>query len=86
MTAIYSSVIQVINDISRQKKMSDEELLNIDYLDKGLIDSFQIVEMITILEETFGIQFESDDLTSEEFRTLKGVSEIIKKKLKMKLK
>jgi acyl carrier protein len=62
--------------------MSDEKLLSIAYLDEGLIDSFQVIEMITRLEEKLKIKFSSHDLASEKFRTLKGVSEIIEKKSK----
>lgn len=80
---IVSELLRIVRAISGEKKMSDRALLPLEYLDKGLIDSFQFVEMITKLEENFGIKFSAAELTSERFRTLKGVAEIIKENIKV---
>ena len=76
---IEEQTIAVVKGISQQAEgMTDKELLNTMYLDKGLIDSFQVVRLITRLEDDFGIRFSAEDLSSKRFRTLKGVAEIIK--------
>jgi acyl carrier protein len=59
--------------------MSDEELLNYRYLDNHL-DSFGIMQFIMAVEEEFGITLDPQDTESEEFRTIGGVIEIIKRK------
>ena len=59
--------------------MSDEELLNYRYLDNHL-DSFGIMQFIIAVEEEFGITLDPQDTESEEFRTIGGVIEIIKRK------
>jgi len=59
--------------------MSDEELLNYRYLDNHL-DSFGIMQFIMAVEEEFGITLDPQDTESEEFRTIGGVIEMIKRK------
>jgi acyl carrier protein len=59
--------------------MNDEELLNYRYLDNHL-DSFGIVQFIMAVEEEYGIALTPEDTESEEFRTIGGVIEIIKRK------
>ena len=59
--------------------MNDDELLKYRYLDNHL-DSFGIIQFIMAVEEEFGIILEAEDTESEEFRTIGGVIEIIKRK------
>lgn len=56
---------------------SETELLDINYLDKGIIDSFGIVEMIVGLEGEFGITFPSEEMQKEEFGTVGGLIGIV---------
>ena len=74
---ITNKVIEVVREISSNIEESDEELIKADYLERGLIDSFQIVEMISKLEEAFNITFSPEDFESDKFRTLRGVVELI---------
>jgi acyl carrier protein len=59
--------------------MNDDELLKYRYLDNHL-DSFGIIQFIMTVEEEFDITLEAEDTESEEFRTVGGVIEIIKRK------
>ncbi len=68
-----------LNDV-KPLKMSEEEFLNYRYLDNHL-DSFEIIQFIMAIEEEFGIKLEPEDTESEEFRTIGGLIEIIKRKL-----
>jgi len=56
---------------------SEIELLDLNYLDKGIIDSFGIVEMIVSLEGEFGITFPPEDMQKEEFGTVGGLIGIV---------
>ena len=59
--------------------MSDEELLGYGYIN-GHLDSFGIIQFIMAVEEEFGITLDPQDTESEEFRTIGGVIEMIKRK------
>lgn len=84
MADINHQIINIFRKIKLVKELSDKELLAVNYLDQGFIDSLQIVEMITKLESHFNISFFSEELESAEFRTLGGVGELINQKLKHK--
>ena len=75
---VVNRVLKIVHEISGNAvALTDEQLLSTDYLDNGLVDSLQIVELITRLETEFSIRFSHQDLESERFRALKGVAEII---------
>ena len=52
---------------------SEEEKMTFNYLEGGLIDSFEIIEMVMRLESDFDIQFTPANMRSEEFRTVGGL-------------
>lgn len=58
---------------------SKAEYLNCKYLEVGLVDSMQLVEMIVLFEDEFKIKFTTEDLQSNEFRTISGLINIINK-------
>ena len=60
--------------------LSKEEFLQYRYLDNHL-DSFAIMQFILEIENQFNICLTPEDTESEEIRTIKGLSQIIKKKL-----
>lgn len=81
METTTKKIINAIRKISKTK-LSDKKILSAKYLDldKGLIDSLQIVELINELEKIFKIRFSSADLQSRKFMTVQGLSEIIGEK------
>ena len=63
---------------------SKTDYLDCNYLEAGLIDSMQLVEMIVLFENEFKIKFTSKDLQSLEFRNIGGLINIINHHLTMK--
>ena len=74
-------VLDYVNSKSKISGKSKNEQLNYDYLSSGSIDSMQMVEMIEFLESKFKIRFNSEDLQLNEFRSVGGLIEIIKRHL-----
>lgn len=55
---------------------------NASLFEDGLnVDSLAIVELVSLTEETFNIQFDDEDLSPENFSSLKVLSELVNKKL-----
>ena len=77
-----AEVLRIAREIMRDDTLNDSELLEREYLDEALIDSFQLVEMITALEVRFHVKFSAAELTSDGFRTLAGVVAIVDSNLK----
>ncbi|WP_167858535.1 acyl carrier protein [Methylobacterium nonmethylotrophicum] len=53
-----------------------------DLFEANVIDSFGFVELVSFLEQTFGIAIEEDDLTSPEMATLAGIERVVTGKLR----
>lgn len=48
-----------------------------DLLASGILDSFEIVEMVVELEEVFGIVIDVDLVTPENFRTVDSIIKLM---------
>ncbi|WP_456324637.1 acyl carrier protein [Desulfonauticus submarinus] len=54
-----------------------EEKLKVNYFEAGLIDSFGVIEMISEIEEYFGINFSEKHFQERRFATIGGLKDII---------
>ena len=52
---------------------------DVNYFEKGLIDSFAFLELIATCEEKFGMRFSDDDFQDEAIFTISGLIAIIEK-------
>ncbi|HHS84028.1 MAG TPA: acyl carrier protein [Gammaproteobacteria bacterium] len=50
------------------------------FLELGLLDSTGVIELVSFLEEEFGIQVEDDEITPENLDTLNRISSYIERK------
>lgn len=57
---------------------SKQEIRNCEYLDTGVLDSMEFIEMIVFLEDKFKIRFSSEHLQSEQFRKIGGLIDLVK--------
>ena len=55
--------------------------VTINYLEKGWIDSFSFVTLITNIEEKFDIRFSNDEFQDRSFATIDGITAIIEGKI-----
>ena len=53
-----------------------------DFIDSGLLDSFDIVQIISDLEENFNISVSALDLLPENFKNIDSIEKLVKKYLK----
>ncbi len=51
-----------------------------NYYDKGVIDSFSVIELIEDVETRFGIRFCNSDFRDKRFPTVAGLAELISEK------
>ncbi len=71
----------ITNDLDvnvNQESLVDDVCL----LEGGIgLDSIAVMELISILEQTFGFTFSDDDLNMEAFQTLTTLSEFVSQKV-----
>lgn len=51
-----------------------------DLFEAGVIDSFGVVELVTFIQEQFGVALENDDLMSPLLASISGLVELIDQK------
>lgn len=68
---IFSILQQVKNDVPDD--------FSTDLLNSGVFDSFDIVEVIGIIENTFSIEFDADDLLPENFCSVNNLANLVSK-------
>jgi len=54
-------------------------IANYNYLEMGLIDSMELVEMIVLFEDRFKIKFSTENLQADEFRSIGGLIKLVNK-------
>ncbi len=54
--------------------------LGSDLFEAGVLDSFGVVELVTFIQERFGVTLENDDLMSPLLASVSGLSELIEQK------
>jgi len=55
---------------------------NTSFLEKGIIDSTGILELIMFLEETYNIKIEDDEIVPENLDNLHNIAQFLERKLK----
>ena len=52
-----------------------------NYFEKGWIDSFKFISLVSEIEETFSISFSNDEFQATSFATIEGLVRTIKEKM-----
>lgn len=61
----------------RQNGLEDDD----SFLGKGIIDSTGVLELVSFLEETYGIKVEDEDLTTDNLDSIRDISAYLTRKL-----
>lgn len=48
--------------------------------ERGIIDSLHLIELIDLLQERFGMEVESDELSPENFESLQAMADYVRRK------
>ena len=61
----------------RKKKILPSQ----DFLNEGILDSFDLIDFVIFLEKKFNIKFDPEDLSNQSFPIIKKLAKIIEKKI-----
>ncbi len=50
-----------------------------DFIEEGLLDSFDVISLVTELEDKFGVLIDALDIVPENFNSVQAISDIVKK-------
>lgn len=71
----------LVNEIKKHHELAEGiNIDEIDYISEGYIDSIAIMRFLVRIEGKYDIEFTEDEITSERFRTVVGLAELIQEK------
>lgn len=52
---------------------------DVDFVEEGMLDSFDVINLVTALDETFNISIDGVDILPENFSSLESIEALLKK-------
>lgn len=72
----------ILDFVEREYKLPENVDYEIfDFVAEGFVDSMGLVQFVTILEDEYDIEFSSDELLSNDFKTVGKLEKLIQKKI-----
>ena len=68
----------IINILKKVQPDADFETSS-DFIEEGLLDSLDVIKLTSILDSTFSISIEGEDIVPENFNSLCAIKEKVKK-------
>lgn len=68
-----------IKEIIVENRPDIDDVDNALFVEDGLFDSFDIVTLVAEFDKAFGISIDGADITPENFNTIDGIVELVKK-------
>ena len=69
-------IISILTSIRPAFDFTDESL---NFIEEGMLDSFDVVKLMARLEAEFGIVIDGMDIVPENFSSLDGIIEMLKR-------
>ena len=74
------SILEVLREVNEDADFESSS----DFIEDGLIDSFEIVDLVSKLEDKFPIEIKGTDIVPENFVNLEAVEKLVKRYLEGK--
>lgn len=68
-------IIAILNDLRPEFSFTED----VDFIEEGMLDSFDIVSLVDELEEGFGIKIQGIDVIPSNFSTVNNIIALLKK-------
>lgn len=70
-----NKIIMILQDLRPEYDFTQSK----DFIADGYLDSFDIVSLVSALEENYGILIDALDILPENFCSVKAIAEVVKK-------
>ena len=68
-------IVEILTDLRPEFDFTEE----VDFIEEGMLDSFDIVSLVDELETNFGIKIQGTDVIAENFSTIDKIEALVKK-------
>lgn len=69
-------IISILTELRPEFDFTQE---GIDFIEEGMLDSFDMVNLVNDLDSTFGISIDGVDILPENFATVESIEHLLKK-------
>ena len=71
-------IINILTDLCPEFDFTED----VNYIEEGMLDSFDIINLVTELDSIFNISIDGMDIMPENFSTISDIENLIKKNSK----
>ena len=75
-TVSHDQIMRLISELAHTEALTAET----DIIESGLLDSLLFVELLSGLEERFGVRVSFDDIELDNFRSVRQIAEFINRR------
>ena len=68
-------VLKILNDLRPEFDFSQA----VNFVEEGMLDSFDVINLVTTLDEEFGISIDGTDVLPENFSSIDAIERLLKK-------
>ena len=68
-------ILEMLSEIKPEQNFAESD----NYVEDGILDSFDIIELITMLEDEFDISIDGLDILPEFFSNVEQIEKLVKK-------
>jgi acyl carrier protein len=68
-------IIEILTEVRPEFDFSQ----NVDFMEAGMLDSFDVIMLVNTLDEKFGISIDGIDVVPENFSSVEKIEELLKK-------
>lgn len=69
-------IIKILTDLRPEFDFTQE---GVDFIDEGMLDSFDLVTLVSELDSTFGISIDGVDILPENFSSVESIANLLVK-------
>lgn len=70
---------QIISFLTELRPEFDFTQEGVNFIEEGMLDSFDMVNLVNDLDSTFGISIDGVDILPENFATVESIEQLLKK-------
>lgn len=70
-----NKIYEMLEEIKPEHNFKESE----NFVEDGMVDSFDIISLVSMLEEEYGIVVDGLDVLPENFATVDAIAELVKK-------
>jgi acyl carrier protein len=68
-------IIKILTDLRPEFDFNQ----NVNFIEEGMLDSFDVVNIVSDLDSTFGISIDGVDILPENFSSVEAIESLLKK-------